>query len=451
MDYMRIYKLIEDDFDRIIESAGGKRLSVDDSREKPRNADYILDDAIIELKFVEEEGLEKQKRQQKLTDIFKKQFPGKPVVVLDPKLLEEKGKRDYYKAMLTPIKVHLKTAAKQLKQVTQKLEHEEKTKVVVLLNVGYGSLRHKEFKEIAFNRATNDTNQIDCLIVGGIYFYSDRYESYVISPFEEIPISINRRFSGFDKLNKCWKDFLDYFITSAILLNRDSYPDRLPVLEMNFEVDGVKFVRHAPSMGKPSEFWVNGRPRENSTGLTTCPPVGIIFPKFNKENWEKFREKECYDTAFKGTYREWLDYAAEKRAENNDELKPFIEIEITYDEFCKKYDENEAYFGHLCEYATEVFQKRITDVIDAAKDQTEVHIILPEYILLVVEEIGQDKANDLSSIYHVRQFLGQQNVDTILENKKLFFEYSLALASSYAVKHSISNVIYKREQTYMWQ
>ncbi len=69
MDYMRIYKLIEDDFDRIIESAGGKRLSEDDSREKSANVDYILDDAIIELKFVEEEGLEKQERQQKLADI----------------------------------------------------------------------------------------------------------------------------------------------------------------------------------------------------------------------------------------------------------------------------------------------------------------------------------------------------------------------------------------------
>ena len=26
-----------------------------------------------------------------------------------------------------------------------------------------------------------------------------------------------------------------------------------------------------------------------------------------------------------------------------------------------------------------------------------------EYVLLVTEEIGQDKANDLSSIYHVRE------------------------------------------------
>lgn len=449
MDYMRIYKLIEDDFDRIIESAGGKRLSVDGSREKPRNADYILDDAIIELKFVEEEGLEKQERQRKLADIFKKQFPGKPVVVLDPKLLGEKGRRDYYKAMLTPIRARLKKAAKQLKRTVQ--EHKEKAKVVILLNVGYGSLHHKEFKEIAINHATNATRQIDCLIVGGIYFYSDRFDFYVISHFEEIPINISRRFNGFDKLNKCWKIFLDDFMTSAILLNRDFCPERLPVLEMDFEVDGVKFVRPAPPMGKPSKFWVKGRPRENSTGLTICPPVGIIFPKLNKENWEKFRDKECYDAAFKDTYREWLDYTSEERSQNNDELKPFIEIEITYDEFCKSYDENEAYFINLCDYATEVFHKRITCVIEAAKDQSDMHIILPEYILLVVEEIGQDKANDLSSIYHVRQSFGQQNVDTILKNKKLFFDYSLTLASSYAVKHNISSVLYQRDQTYMWQ
>ena len=240
-------------------------------------------------------------------------------------------------------------------------------------------------------------------------------------------------------------------MTSAILLNKDSPPDRLPVLEMDFEVDGVKFVKPAPPMGKPSKFWVNGRPRENSTGLTECPPVGIIFPKLNKENWEKFREKECYDAVFKGTYREWLDYVAEKRAENNDELRPFIEIEVTYDEFCKTSDENEAYFICLCECATEVFQKRITDVIKAAKDQAKMEIILPEYILLVVEEIGQDKANDLSSIYYAKQFLGQQRMDVVLENKQLFFEHGLALAAAYAISLGVSSVMYRRDQRYMWQ
>jgi len=122
MDYMRIYKLTEDDFDGIIDAAGGKRLNNDDSRESQLNADYLLDDGVIELKFVEEEGLKKQERQRKLAVLFKKQFPSKPVVVLDPELLGDEGRRDYYKAMLTPVRARLKKAAKQLKQTAQKHE-----------------------------------------------------------------------------------------------------------------------------------------------------------------------------------------------------------------------------------------------------------------------------------------------------------------------------------------
>ncbi len=240
-------------------------------------------------------------------------------------------------------------------------------------------------------------------------------------------------------------------MTSAILLNRDPHPGRLPVPEIDFEIDGVKFVRPVPPMGKRSKFWVNGRPRINSTGLTKCPPVAVIYPKLNRANWEKFTEGEWYDTAFKKSYRAWLEYASESRDKSNNQLEPFIEMEITYDDFCRQYGDSGPYFFFACEYATEVFQERLTAVIDTAKDQAETQIILPEYILLVAEEIGHDKANDLCSIYHVRWSLGEESVDPIVENKKLFFEHGVALASAYAVKYSISSVIYQRDQTYMWQ
>ena len=89
MNYMRIYRLTENNFDKIIEAAGGNRFIIDNNPEKQPNADYLLEDAIVELKFVEEEGLEKQERQQKIAALFSKCFPQKPVVVLDPKLLGE--------------------------------------------------------------------------------------------------------------------------------------------------------------------------------------------------------------------------------------------------------------------------------------------------------------------------------------------------------------------------
>ena len=111
MDYLRIYKLNEEDFDGIVQRSGGKRLSNDESREKNPNADYLLGDAIIELKFVEEEGLEKQERQQKIATLFNKYCPNKPVMVIDPKLLGKVGRKEYYEIMSTPIKKRIRKAA----------------------------------------------------------------------------------------------------------------------------------------------------------------------------------------------------------------------------------------------------------------------------------------------------------------------------------------------------
>jgi len=446
---MRIYKLTENDFDEIVLKARGKRLTNDDSREDQPNADYLFEDSVVELKFIEEEGLEKKQRRQKIAEIFKERFPNKPVVVLSTANLEDDKKLKYYQLLSTPIKTHIKKAAEQLKQADN--NYPNKTRVAILINTGYGSLYHEEFKEIAIKRATNDTQQIDSLVVGGIYFYSDGFDSYVLCPFDEIPINLNKRFTSFDKLNKEWGAFMNSFMTSVIRNDRDIQPDRLPVLEINFEVDDVKYVKPAPPIGVPSKFWANGRPRKNSTDIMTCPPVGIIFPKLDKANWKRFRERDTYDTAFRETYTKWLKFSADSTEKNEDVLKPFVNMEVSYDGFCEKYTEDEICFARLCEHATEVFQDKITKVINSAVSQTEFHLILPQYILLVVEEIGQDKVNDLSSIYHVKQSLGGEAVTPILENQKLFFEYGLCLASSYAIKYDMGQVIYSRDQKYMWQ
>ena len=60
LDYLRIGRILEKDFDFIVEEAGGFRYSADHSRENEHNADYRLGNAVIELKIVEDEGLEKR-------------------------------------------------------------------------------------------------------------------------------------------------------------------------------------------------------------------------------------------------------------------------------------------------------------------------------------------------------------------------------------------------------
>jgi len=450
MDYLRIHKLNEKDFDEIIKGSGGKRLSSDERSETNPNADYLLDDAIIELKFVEEEGLEKQERQQKIAALFGKCFPQKPVVVLDPKLLGQGGRREYYKIMSTPIKTHIKTADKQLKKTAEK--YKDKTKVVVLLNVGYGSLYHEEFKNIVIHRVHNDTTQIDCLIVGGIYFYSDKFDHYTFGYFEKIPINLGKSFNAFDNLKQHWGAFLSDFMTSVVLGNRGTSPERLPVVDIDFEVDGVKYVKPSPPMG-PSKFWTKGRPRENSTGITQSPPVAMTFPKMNKENWLKLKDIIPAEPTLQDTYSDWLRFANNESETHNKLMQPFVTIEVEYEEFManREVDKANPTFRELCLYANEVFDRKARDLMNSAIDKAKSNLILPEYIFLLVEEIGQDKANDLCSIYYVRQYLGQENSTVVLENEKLFFEYGLALAASYAIKYDVSVIIYERNQKYMWK
>ena len=78
------------DIDGVIRSAAGNRFASEDS------ADYQLNEAIIEPKLITEEGFEKEERQRKLAELFKRNQPDKPVVILDPASLDRADQREYY-------------------------------------------------------------------------------------------------------------------------------------------------------------------------------------------------------------------------------------------------------------------------------------------------------------------------------------------------------------------
>jgi len=62
--------LTEEIVDEIIDNAGGRRAHSDQAQKKTKNADYILGDTVIELKIMEDEGLDKAPRQAKLATLF---------------------------------------------------------------------------------------------------------------------------------------------------------------------------------------------------------------------------------------------------------------------------------------------------------------------------------------------------------------------------------------------
>ncbi len=429
MDYVRIGKLEESDFDTIVENAGGQRFMPDESRENRSNCDYVLGEAVLELKIIEEEGLEKKNRQRKLADIFRTNQPDRPVIILQPAMLDEAGQRGYFTAMAGPIKTQVKKAAKQLEESRSGLGTDP-VRVLLLINNGYATLSHEEFKQIAFKCACHDTRKIDCLVVGGAYYYSDKFEHYALFPLEHLPVNAGRPFDSFDRLKAGWNAFNEIFMTKVVRGQDGRVEKKLPVVDLQYDLDGVTYIKPAPRIGKSSKFWVNGRPRANSTGIEACPPVARTFPKLDFNNWQRFRNELPSRSFFRESYSEWLGFQQDQDEEIGTSTEPFVPVEVTFEDYsswCKK-RKSPLDVATICEYANELFCRQVRQLIDRARDRSETAIVVPEYISVITEEIGQDKANDISTITLVCESLGGCRQRGIIKNTKLFFEHALALA-----------------------
>jgi hypothetical protein len=452
MDCVKIGKLEESDFDGIITRAGGRRFSRDHSRETDKNADFVIGDAILELKLINEEGLEKEERQRKIAEIFRSSQPNRPVIILRPHLLNAGAQRSYYNAMMGPIKTHIEKANKQLKRSAEDFGGDP-SRVLLLVNNGYAALSHEDFKEITVRRACNATHNIDAVVVAGLYYYSDTFDSYFFPEIDLFPIRIDRPFKSYDSLSREWRTFAMNFLTRCCILGEERRAEeRLPVQELSFELDGVRFIKPAPPMGKPSEFFVNGRPRKNSTGITTCPPVACTFPNFGAETWQRMKDYLEGHGFFKDSYSDWLRFRQEQETALATPTRPFVPVDVEIDQWvdwCKAQNCS-ANFQSLCDYANTVFVSSLRKVIDGAKDREQSPIAVPRYVLLLSEVIGQDMANDLCSIYLVSDDLAGERRIPLVQNVRLFFEHGLALAGAFAVKLGVNAVRYEKDLANAW-
>jgi len=68
--FFPIPRITESFIDKAVEKIEGRRLNEGEKSEGIQNADYILPGAVAELKILEEEGLEKKSRQNKIKKFF---------------------------------------------------------------------------------------------------------------------------------------------------------------------------------------------------------------------------------------------------------------------------------------------------------------------------------------------------------------------------------------------
>lgn len=444
-----IKPLSESDIENIVVRAGGCRAHPDADRRKVQGADFIIGNAVIELKILEEEGLEKPERQKKLAALFSAKYPGRPTVVIDKSLLSEKEGLDYDKIFEGPIKTAIATARKQLRQ--SKAEFDSETKVLWIVNNGYTSINHDELLSIVARRVRNDTREIDGAIVSGVYYYSDTFDNFFSWKIDYVPINLNCSHEFFDGLKSKWDMFVADFMTSFMKSESVEGLTKGPMIDISFLVDGVMCVRPAPQMGMESDIFINGRPRSNSTGITSCPSVATVFAGISCSEWEKFKKSSLVPISCSKRF-EWIK--EEEYARSKCLVKPLITMPITYAGWSAWAESLSCETSNsVHKYATEIFKEKLDSIIQNARERTKMSILPLRYLLLITEEIGRDLRFDISHLSEVYTLPDRENErsSVIWENKSMFFEHALCVAAAEAVARGIEYVFWEKITRYAWR
>lgn len=443
----RIRRLSEAEIETVIIRAGGKRAHPDADRRSLRSADFVLGSSVIELKILEDEGLDKRERQQKLAKLFRERYPTRPTVVLDRGLLDPQGQRVYDRIVEGPVKTAVSSARQQLQQ--SRSEYNAASTVLWIINNGYSSLRHSALMELVAKRARNDSSDIDAVIVSGAYFYSDTFDSFFLWPIDYTPINLDKPFQSFKALRDAWNELAGDRMTALIREPAAVDDTKGPIVDLSFRLDGVTYVMPTPPMGSESSFFINGRPRNNSTGITSSPPVATVFAGLSHHEWAEFKHRHALVVSTTD-YNEWAKNEA--RAKSECELKPFITIPVTYAEWwewARQQPKETSVSVHR--YATDLFQKKILSVIDGAQKWTGDSVLPRRYMLLLTEEIGQDQAFDVSHLAEVCTLPnGSDQINEVWTDRSMFYEQALTVAAAEAIARGVECVFWEKDKTYSW-
>lgn len=196
-------RLSEEFINKVIHDAGGHRLTKEEAADfKEKNADYILEEFVLELKDLQEEGLDVSTRQIKIANIFLKYPTEGPVRKIDPFNLSENDFREYLEIVGVPIKKRIQSASKQIRKTVERLGKENYKGAVILLNTGYSTIPHDFLWFLGKKYAKKDTSSILEVITVSCWTITNGFDTWVnfdFSPHEPENKTINKLKESFWK------------------------------------------------------------------------------------------------------------------------------------------------------------------------------------------------------------------------------------------------------------
>lgn len=437
MEYLQFSSLTENDFDEIIFDAGGKRY-IDDPKVQEKNCDYILDNAVIELKIIEEEPMGKKEKQKKLTELFP---PNADTVILYP---NDEQKNKYYRILESPIQKALKKASKQL-QISAK-NKDAKVRIAIIMNNGLYMISKDEFQEIAIRKAKNDTSGIDILIICSMYYYSDKFDMRIMFEFKDIQINkmeCSNTKQLIDKLSTSWNKKVEQYMTEQVT-NTSLKRTKSPIKDLFFEYKGIRYIKPPIQWGESSEFWRNARPREDSTKIENEPLI-MVLPMFDNESYLYAKKYLTDKSILQNSLSEYIEFVENNPLESQSVIKLTVQITLTKNNLqgIKKpistYDIQQ-YANLKYEALFDEIENSMIEYSDKVKDE--------KFVLVETHEIGMDKANDIAYISYIE---GNSKQDFLIDGKHIKYEHAISLAIAFCIITNAEKVYYIRNEKFKWK
>jgi hypothetical protein len=184
-------------------------------------------------------------------------------------------------------------------------------------------------------------------------------------------------------------------------------------------------------------------------------PLKHIFPKKYRACYHFFQNAKILpkinsidSTFLKDSLREYLIWAESERKALLNPLLPIVLIPIKLQDLEKLQRPFE--FKQIIQRTLPNFKDAAIITANKATRFSKNPISL-NYILVQVNEIGIDKANDIAFISHNIDNLSPPFQNFLIKGERMKFEYALMLASAYCLSVNADTVYYYRNEDFKWK
>lgn len=242
---IRAPRVTEAFMDTVVKDVGGQRLETDDQH---RMADYRINEWLFELKDLQEEGLLKSERQQRLAGLFSPYARPGQILRIDPEILGDADRRRYFDILSSPIQGQVKSASKQIRSTKRLLNDDSLRGGVIYLNTGYGTFPPEEFGPLVERFVKKDTSQIEAIFCVSTWSVTNGFDTnvsflaYLGEDEKKVVQELRNAFST------RFEETMTLLVTGRLAPNSESVA---PLTPLRFTANGLDFSWLPPTISLP--------------------------------------------------------------------------------------------------------------------------------------------------------------------------------------------------------